>query len=112
MNLSALSAVEPLLIAAKMQVAFCQCDSLYRQQFAINLDEQIKVLLNGGGEWVYLARAGPLDLHCRFRRQPYRMFFDRRGSAGNLNGLGCGAINGFAGKIVGAGEAPGIIYQD
>src|SRR5437763_10414939 len=76
MNVRAFSAVEPLFVAAKLEATLGQSHTFYRQQFVVDLHQQVKILLNGGGKGVDLARAGPFNFYRSLGSQLNRMFFD------------------------------------
>src|SRR5437588_8112282 len=62
MNVGTFCAVEPLFVTAKLQAALGQGHAFYREQFVVDLHQQIEVLLDGCRKWIDLVRAGPIDL--------------------------------------------------
>ncbi len=69
MDRGALAGVKPLLVAAEIQIGLGQRNALHRAQLAVDLHQQVEILLDRGRERVDAARGRPLGLVRLFRSQ-------------------------------------------
>ena len=108
-NIGAFGVVEPLFVAAEVEIRFGQRYALDAAQSRVNSHQQLEVVVHRRRERVDFARRTPFGLGRLFRNQLQRVFLHRRRSPGDGYGFGGATLDSLLRQILGGGEAPGAI---
>ena len=100
MNVGAFGGKEPLLFPAEVQVGLGQRDALHGTQFRINLQQQLDILLDRGGEGIDLEWRSPLGGGRLFRGQLDVVLLHPRGSLGDFDRARSRGFDSAAAQIV------------
>ena len=107
MDLRSFAGIKPLLIAAEVQTGLCQGHTLYRQQLAINLEQELHVLLHRSAERINFVGARPIGDCGFFRRQAQLAKFHLRRGFGDRYCLRRRGFNRCAVQFVAGRKTPG-----
>src|SRR5690242_14002272 len=81
-------------------------------EFRVDGEQHGQILIDGGGEWIYQVRGGPLGHVLRFGRQ-LDVLLPRDGAgAGDVEREGGAGFDAVGREVVGGGEAPASGGQD